>query len=225
MAILILGTVFLGFARSYYLAGVFQAHLPNLLIHLHGAVFSAWMLLLVAQTSLISTGRLDLHRRFGVLGAALAAAMVILGIFAGTDALARGFVPPGSPFDPQTFYAIPFFEMATFCVLITFALRARSDGPAHKRLILIATIGLLAPAIGRWPFPFVKSTIVLLGIIDFFVLLVAGFDLWSRRRIHRATVLGGLVLLASQMSMIPIGRTALWHHFASQALRLWTSFR
>src|SRR5664279_5291888 len=90
MAILILGAVYLGFARSYYLAGVFQAHLPNLLIHIHGAVFSAWFLLLVAQTSLISARRLDLHRRLGVLGAGLAAAMVILGIFAGTDALARG---------------------------------------------------------------------------------------------------------------------------------------
>jgi hypothetical protein len=115
--------------------------------------------------------------------------------------------------------------MVTFCVLITLALRARSDGPAHKRLMLIGTIGLLAPAIGRWPFQIVKSTIVLLGILDFFVLLLAGFDLWSRRRIHRATVLGGLVLIASQQLMIPIGRTTLWHHFANRTLALWTSFR
>jgi hypothetical protein len=65
--------------------------------------------------------------RLGVLGAGLAAAMVILGIFAGTDALARGFVPPGSRLDPKTFYAIPFFEMVTFCVLITLALRATQN--------------------------------------------------------------------------------------------------
>jgi hypothetical protein len=224
MSILILAAVFLGFARTYFLAGVFRAHLPNMLIHVHGAVFSAWILLLVAQTLLVSAGRLDLHRRLGMIGAGLAAGMVIVGIFAGTDALARGFIPPGSRLDPKTFYAIPCFEMLTFCSLVTLALRARSDGPAHKRLILIATVGLLAPAIGRWPFHFVNSTIALLGIIDSFVLLLVCFDLCSRRRIHRATVMGGLVLIASQTLMIPIGRTVFWHHFASQVLRLWTSF-
>jgi hypothetical protein len=63
MAVLILGAVFLGFARSYYLAGVFKAPLPNLIVHIHGAVFSSWILLLIAQTSLVAAGRIDLHRR------------------------------------------------------------------------------------------------------------------------------------------------------------------
>ena len=40
MAVVILASVFVGFARSYYLAGVFKAPLPNLLVHTHGAVFS-----------------------------------------------------------------------------------------------------------------------------------------------------------------------------------------
>ena len=40
MAVLILATVFLGFARTYYLAGLFKAPLPNLIIHIHGAVKS-----------------------------------------------------------------------------------------------------------------------------------------------------------------------------------------
>src|SRR5437016_13264714 len=68
MAVLILATVFLGFARSYYLAGVFKAPLPNLIVHIHGAVFSSWILLLIAQTSLVAAGRIDLHRRLGLLG-------------------------------------------------------------------------------------------------------------------------------------------------------------
>src|SRR5580700_2501610 len=74
MALVILGIVFLGFARSYYLAGVFQARLPNLLVHVHAAVFSTWILLFIAQTSLVSAGRLDLHRLLGVLGAAFSGA-------------------------------------------------------------------------------------------------------------------------------------------------------
>src|ERR1700722_2719449 len=53
MAVLILVSVFVGFARSYYLAGVFTAPLPNLLVHIHGAVFSCWIVLLIVQTSLL----------------------------------------------------------------------------------------------------------------------------------------------------------------------------
>ena len=47
MAVLMLVTVFVGFAQTYYLAGVFHAPLPSLIIHLHGAVFSCWVLLLL----------------------------------------------------------------------------------------------------------------------------------------------------------------------------------
>jgi hypothetical protein len=64
VAVLILASVFLGFARTYYLAGVFRAPLPNLLVHIHGAVFSLWILLLIAQTSFIARGRVDVHRRY-----------------------------------------------------------------------------------------------------------------------------------------------------------------
>jgi hypothetical protein len=59
MALLILLTVFCGFARTYYLAGIFRAPLPSFVVHLHGAAFSCWILLLVA--SLIAAGRVDIH--------------------------------------------------------------------------------------------------------------------------------------------------------------------
>jgi hypothetical protein len=124
--------------------------MPNLLVHVHAGVFSAWILLFIAQTSLVSAGRLDLHRRLGILGAALAGAMVVLGFLVAT-AWNRAVRSPwqASLLDPKSFYAIPFFETAVFGVLVAWALRARADGPAHKRLILIATISLMGPAVNR----------------------------------------------------------------------------
>src|SRR5437899_3521724 len=89
MAVLILGTVFLGSARSYYLAGVFKAPLPNLLVHIHGAVFSSWILLLIVQTSLVAAGRVDVHRRLGLLGFGLACLVVFLCLLVATDTLLR----------------------------------------------------------------------------------------------------------------------------------------
>ena len=93
MAVLILATVFFGFARTHYLAGVFRAPLPNLLVHIHGTVFSAWILLVIAQTSLVASGRVDLHRRLGLLGFGVACLMVVLGLMVATDGLVRHFAP------------------------------------------------------------------------------------------------------------------------------------
>jgi hypothetical protein len=68
MALLMLVTVFVGFAPSYYLAGLFRAALASPIIHVHGALFSCWILLRVTQTSLVSAGRGDVHRRLGMAG-------------------------------------------------------------------------------------------------------------------------------------------------------------
>src|SRR5690349_4025109 len=91
LALLMLATVFLGFARSYFLAGVFKAPLPNLLIHLHGAAFTSWILLLITQTSLVAANRVDVHLKLGLAGFGLACLMVVLGILASTDSLRRSF--------------------------------------------------------------------------------------------------------------------------------------
>src|SRR6267142_482303 len=147
LAWFMLATVFVGFARTYYLAGVFGAPLPSLIIHIHGAAFSCWILLLVTQTSLVSAGRVDIHRRLGIAGFLLACLMVILGVLAATDALARQTGPGGS--DPQFFYIIPLTDMLIFAVLIGFAFRARFNPPSHKRLILIGTIALMIAALAR----------------------------------------------------------------------------
>ena len=50
MATLILATVFLGFAKSYFLAGMFWAPLPHWVIHVHGAAFTLFIFLLILQT-------------------------------------------------------------------------------------------------------------------------------------------------------------------------------
>jgi hypothetical protein len=78
-ALLIPITVFVGFAHTYYLAGLVRAPLPSLIVHLHGAAFSCWILLLVTQTSLVAARRVDIHRRLGIAGFSLACLMVVLG--------------------------------------------------------------------------------------------------------------------------------------------------
>ena len=216
MALLMLGTVFVGFAHTYYLAGVFHAPLPSLIIHLHGAAFSCWILLLVTQTSLVSAGRVDIHRRLGIAGFLLACLMVILGVLAATDSLARGAGPAGR--DPKFFYIVPLTDMLIFATLIFFAFRARSNPAAHKRLILVATIGLTIAAIARWPFVFVFRNAAMAALLSYiFLLILAAYDLWSTRKVQRATLWAGAFLIFVQQIRIPIGKTAAWHAFATWA--------
>ncbi len=216
MALLILATVLVGFARTYFLAGVFRAPLPSVIVHIHGAVFSSWILLLIAQVSLVSAGRVDIHRRLGLVGFGLACLMVIMGFWAATNSLARGFAPPGSGIDPKTFYAIPLSDMLMFSTLIFFAYRARFSPSSHKRLILIATIALMDAPTGRPPFAAITGHPYMDGaFVWLFLLLVVAYDLWSTRKVHRATIWAGLFVIIIEQLRFPIGMTGAWHSLAA----------
>jgi hypothetical protein len=218
MVLLFVVAVFLGFAHSYYLAGMYHARPLNLLLRVHGAVFSAWIVLLVVQTTLVARRNIALHRRLGIFGAVLAVAMVVLGVAAATDSLALGFTPPRFPLGPVVFFSIPILGMVKFAVLIFFAIWLRSNGPAHKRLILLATIPLMIAAVGRWPFTFAQPHQGL--IINLMLLSLVVFDLSTIRRIHRATLLGLLFIYVIGALTVPIARTAAWHTFATFALHV-----
>src|SRR5215204_5754048 len=79
MAGAILITVFAGFARTYFLRPYFDARPLLPILHLHGFVFTSWIVLFVMQTALVATKRTDLHRRLGIAGAVVAALVFILG--------------------------------------------------------------------------------------------------------------------------------------------------
>jgi hypothetical protein len=225
MVVLILGTVFLGFARSYYLAGVFRAPLPNFIIHIHGAVFSSWILFLLAQTSLVAAGRVDLHRRLGLFGFGLACLVVILGLVAATESLARNFAAGEPGVGARAFYAIPLADMLAFSTLIYFAFRERFNAAAHKRLILIATIALLGAAFIRWPMPAAWWTLRVAEMCSYvLLLLLITYDLWSRGRVQRATLWASLFLIVMQQLSSSIGRTVPWQIFASHVQNLARSF-
>src|SRR6266481_4031371 len=219
LALLMLATVFLGFARSYFLAGVFTARLPNWLIHLHGAAFTSWILLLITQTSLVAANRVDVHRKLGLAGFGLACLMVVLGISASTDSLRRSFgagVTAAGAMDPRTFYIIPLTDMLIFGTLVFLAFRARSNPPAHKRLILVATTALLIAAVARWPIDFVYRNAPVAAVLTYaFLLVLAAYDYWSTRKIHRATLWASAFLIFVQQVRLPIGKTTAWHAFAA----------
>ncbi len=225
MAVLVLAAVFVGFARSYFLAGVFRARLPSWLIHLHGAVFSCWIVLLIVQTSLVAAGKVAWHRRLGVLGFGLACAMVILGVLASLQVLARPPALGQSPRGPRAFFVVPISDMLVFSTLVYFGFRERKNPAAHKRLLLIATIALLDAAFVRWPMPFEWWTLKVAQTCCYPLLaLIVAYDLWSSRKVYLATILASTLLIFSQQVRTPIGRSASWQTFAREVQNLSRSF-
>jgi len=217
MILLLWGTVLFGFSRTYFLAGMVLAPLPNLLIHVHGAAFTLWMLLLLVQSALITTHQVRVHRQLGVAGFILAVLMVVLGLFAAADALRRGSGPLG--LDSKTFFVIPITDMVLFSLFVFSAYRARFKPEAHKRLILIATIALMGAGIGRWPIvilqqkPFLQD-FLLFGIL----LLIVGYDLLSLHRVSRTTLWASAVFVVVHLARIPLGMTPAWHALASRVI-------
>jgi FtsH-binding integral membrane protein len=214
MAVIMFLTVIAGFARTYFLAGIFRAPLPSLIIHLHGAAFTAWIVLLVVQTSLVSAGRTSIHRRLGIAGFLLACVMLILGVLAATDSLVRTAGPPGR--DPRTFYIVPLTDMLIFSVCMYYAFRMRFSPAAHKRLIYIGTSALLIAALARLPLGFMHRQVAVATLVsEIFLLILVAYDWWSTRTIQRVTLWAGAFLILVQQVRFPIGRTAAWHLFAT----------
>jgi len=214
MALLMAATVFAGFAPSYYLAGVFHAPLPSLTIHLHGAIFTGWILLLITQTSLVSAGRVDIHRRLGIAAFLWACVMVVIGVLAATDSLVRE--ANAARRDPKAFYIIPLSDMLVFAVLIALAFRARRNPSVHKRLILVASIDLLIAAIARLPFGFVHRQPAHAGMVSYlFLFMLVAYDLWSTHKVQRATLWASAFMIFVYQVRIPLGKTQAWHAFAT----------
>jgi hypothetical protein len=183
----------LGFLPSYFHRG---AELPALtpLYQLHGALFTAWIALLVVQTALVAGHRTDLHRTLGVAGAVLAAVVFVFGVVVSVETLRRNGGPPGG--DPRKFFAIPMGDILVFGALVGAAVVQRRRSESHKRLMLLATISLLTAAVGRFLRQVgMGGAPTLFFGTDAFVLVLVLYDLALRGRVHPATLWGGALVV------------------------------
>src|SRR5688572_2302009 len=154
-AVIALLFIFAGFAPTYYLKGVYGAPELSALKHVHGLVMTAWFTLFLVQVRLVATGRTAMHRQLGVAGIGVALLVVAVGTATGITAAKLGSAPIGVP--PLIFLALPLGEMVVFAVLVTTALLMRKRSAYHKRLMLLASLAMLTPAMARLPFEFVKA--------------------------------------------------------------------
>ena len=221
MAVLILLLTLIGFAPSYYLRAVIGPMHPmeplNPLVHLHGLVFSAWIVLFTVQVSLISAGKRLLHRQLGMLGIVLVVMMIPLAIAVGIAGIDRPLTaPPGV--DPLSWAAVPLLDAPVFGGLIIAALAMRHRPDVHKRLMLVAMINMVQPSAGRLigmlglPGQAVGPLSGLVVLLLLGVLLLR--DRLVARRFHTAVVIGSAIVLARLVLTPMVWSTGPWLSFA-----------
>jgi hypothetical protein len=222
MALVATLVVFVGFAPSFFLAiGNPEARPLEPIFHIHGAMFSLWMAFFIAQNVLIARGNRALHMKLGKFGAVLGCVMIVMAFWVTLHATRTGFGGPlGALPDKIQAMAVPFFDMFVFAPLFFAGLYYRKSSPeAHKRLMMMATVGgLLGAAIGRAP--------LFIGQLDrqlylYLALIFAGpvYDLVTRKRIHPAYFFALVPCLFFLTSMrLRIGASEWWHQFAASIL-------
>jgi len=220
MALVMLLTVFVGFAPTFYLRPAFGGPPATPLVHLHGILFSAWMLLFLTQTLLIAHGNKALHRRLGIVGAMLALALLVVGVMTAVTAARIGHAPPGV--DAVRFLAIPLTTILVFAATVGTAIHLRRRSDFHKRLMLVATIGILTPAIARMllhsGFGAAAPPLGLL-LTDLFFVPCLIVDKLRYGRIHPAFLWGIGLLMLSQIGRLLVMRTDAWLSIATWLIR------
>ena len=199
MSVAFIITVFAGFARTYFLRPYFFSNSVPPLLHLHGIVFTLWPVFVVIQTVLVASNRTRVHRRLGIVGAFLVVSMVVVGTVTAIVRAKQNAVALGST-APLAGLEMPLGDMVVFPLLIGAALYFRNKMDVHKRLMLLATVSIMAPAIIRIPFAFIQTgPLVFFGLTDLFIVACMVYDFVSRGRVHQATLLGGLIIVVSQL--------------------------
>lgn len=208
-ALIMLACVILSFPLTYYWPVMSGRRTFAPLVHLHGAVFFAWMFLYVWQTRLVATGRTALHREIGLSGIALSTLLVTLGIAAAIHA-AQGRSRHGDPLP----FAVTFFNLMDMVLFTTFmtasiaaVIRHREW---HRRLTYAAAVCLLAPAMARWTVPYLSIppfSIVAPYIPDYvFLGALAVHDRRTLGGIHPATLVAAVI-------MVPVRVVSPWIAF------------
>jgi len=175
-----------------------------LALHFHAVLMGSFLLLLLAQATLLATGRPDLHRRLGRVAMVLVPAMVVAGFILVPTIYHQAWsamqsAPPqvrtrlhNVVFVPNLILLFQLRAGILFPLFILIGLLARTTDPGlHKRMMFLATAVPLMAAVTR--ITWLPTTIPASSIsTDLYMLAVVApmfiWDVIRHRTVHKAYV-------------------------------------
>jgi hypothetical protein len=222
MAYLASATIVVGFSQTYFLKSFTAAPPLPLFVHVHAAIFTSWLALYLVQSTLVAAGRVDLHRRLGVAGAALAVLLLLVGLTTAIQAAKSGYrgIPGLLAPSPQVFLIVPLRDIFIFSLFAGLGLSFRRRPAFHKRMMLLAVVGGLMPA-GVARLPGITAFPALVGLILLvFHLACPVYDFARNRRIYPSYLCGALLssVLAAP-ALLNLGMNPAWLRVADWMTR------
>jgi len=192
ITLMLIAMVIRGFWPSYFGPLLSGGVTRPWVIHVHGVVFSGWMILLLAQVLLVSTGRVRMHRRVGNIGIAYGALVLAVGLVVSFAAPVLHVRAGEWTVDRAAgFMLLPPVDMVLFAGFFGAAVAYRRRPEIHKRLILAATVALAFAAVARMAF---ASQLVFLLVWLSPLFAAMALDAFNRRRVHPVHFISGAVM-------------------------------
>jgi hypothetical protein len=225
MTLVMAAFVFAGFGMTYWFpmaTGTFRPAPP--VVHVHGWVYSAWMVLLITQAAVVNARNMTLHRTLGMFGIALATSVLFMGLTITLLGLRGGMSRAAQ--SPDFFDAMYLSYMAIlgFGLLFTLAMRHTRQPEVHRQLILFAVLPLLPPGINRFymvPFHLPQIPVLPLYLtLDAMGIAILVHE-WRRNgRIGVYSMVGAGWLLMQQCLHVPVVHSAWFFEFCQQVAGL-----
>ena len=220
MAIVALAVAAAGFGPAMVNTAGRKAPL-SLWVGFHAALFTAWLLLFLAQTQLVGRGRLSAHRSLGYVGAAVALLMIGSGYATAITMARRGFDLSGdlnAAADPHGSLVFQLGDLLSFGVLVAAAVAFRRRPEVHKRLMLLATVGSLMAAplthlLSHFPWARQHPPIILVPLALLYF-SSAVYDRLFRGRIHPVSLWVGIGLFVWANLRAAVNPSQAWREFA-----------
>ena len=201
MSLLIAAVVVYGFSHTVERKLIHAVPVRPLLLYLHAAIFSGWVVFFIFQSALIRMHNVRLHRLMGWFGAALGVAIPVMGISTAIT-MARFNILHFHRTDAASGLIVSFFDMTAFTIPFALAIYWRKKPEFHRRLILIATCALTSAAFARFPHYFVPPVMFFYADVDLLILLGVARDLIVNRRIHQVYLYALPVLILGQIAAL-----------------------
>jgi hypothetical protein len=217
MSLLIAATVVYGFSHTIDHNLIHPSPLPPFVLYIHAIVFPAWVVFFILQSALVRSHNVRLHRRFGWFGVGLAVALVIVGAWTSIS-IVRFSIEQKDPFNSTAFTIVQVLDIANFAAPFALAIYWRKKPDFHRRLMLIASCGLLDAAFGRFPaLPLVFSPVG----VDALICLGVLRDLIVERRVHKVYFYALPILIICQIAAMQtfIHASPWWMSIANRIVR------
>ncbi|HTU64960.1 MAG TPA: hypothetical protein VMF52_03330 [Steroidobacteraceae bacterium] len=199
-------------ARTFYLRYWFDVPPINVLLTLHGLVFTAWFALFIVQTRLIAANNVRAHMQLGVAGVVLAILVIIVSIITTVESASAPRLRPMG-MNSQQFAFVPFFQVLMFTSLFGTAVAMRRKPQFHRRLMTLAMVALLGPPVARILLVSGFSNHFLLAQTLVPALFVGGclvYDWVKSRIVHPVYAWGFLLLTVTWPIRVWVAQTPQW---------------